>query len=100
MESKIHSQPMLPSDTGATQGKRISSRTTHLPRKFLCSAMASVLASTITSACETKAKRKVLISAPPRKSDRRKAGSCSARRKLVAPTQCAEVEEMVTSVKL
>ena len=72
---------MVPSEMGATQGKRMSSRTSHLPRNSRCSAMASTLASTRTRICETKAKRTVLPSA------RRKLGSRSAAWKFCSPTK-------------
>ena len=81
MESKIHSHPMVPSEMGATQGKRMSSRTSHLPRNSRCSAMASALDRTSTRTCETTANRMVLPSAL------RKLGSRSAAWKFCSPTK-------------
>src|SRR6266404_4505969 len=61
MESKIQSQPMLPSETGATQGSRISRRTTHFPRKSFCSETARMVARKMTTTREAIAKRKVFL---------------------------------------
>src|SRR5438270_2445809 len=92
MLSSIHSHPMLPSETGATQGKRIKRRTNHLPRKFFCSAIARIDDRTITTSCETKAKRKVFFS------EAQNVGSANAPRKLSNPTKCPTEEETVTSL--
>ena len=59
VESRIQSQPIVPSEIGATQGSRIRSRTSHLPRNSLSSARASTVPSTITRTCATNANTKV-----------------------------------------
>ncbi len=92
MESRIQSQPMLPSETGATQGRRIKRRTIHFPRKSFCSDTARMVARKMTITCETMAKRKVFPRA------RRKLGSSSADRKFSRPTKCPALELTVTSL--
>ena len=92
MESRIHSQPMLPRDTGATQGRRMSSRTIHLPRKSFCSDTARMVARKMTITWEATAKRKVFRSA------RRKLGSSRADRKFSRPTKRPAAELTVTSL--
>ena len=74
---------MLPREMGATQGSSTSRRTTHLPRKSLCSAMARMLERTSTRICETKAKTKVFPIAP------RKLESCRAEVKFRSPMKLA-----------
>ena len=54
---------MLLKEIGATQGSRISSRTTHFPRKSLRSERASPFARTSTRALATKANTKVFHNA-------------------------------------
>src|SRR5690242_10091661 len=93
MLSSIHSQPMLPSETGATHGSRIRRRTNHLPRKSFASAIASTDDSTMTTICEMKAKRKVFLS------DAQNVGSANAPRKFSKPTKCPTDDETVTSDK-
>jgi hypothetical protein len=48
-ESKIQSQPIVPSEMGATHGNRMRNRTSHFPLKSLCIARARMLARTITT---------------------------------------------------
>src|SRR3970040_970469 len=62
MESRIQSQPIVPSEIGATHGRRSRSRTTHFPRNSLSSARARMLARMITSTWETMAKTNVFWS--------------------------------------
>src|ERR1700738_2336971 len=92
MESKIQSQPMLPRETGATQGRRMSRRTIHFPRKFFCSETARMVARKMTITCEATAKRKVFLR------ERRKVGSSSAERKFSRPTKRPAAELTVTSL--
>src|SRR6267143_6841748 len=92
MESRIQSQPMLPSEIGATQGSRMSKRTTHFPRNSFCRETARTVARKITITCEVTAKRNVFRSA------RRKLGSSSAERKFSHPTNRPADELTVTSL--
>jgi hypothetical protein len=59
MESRIQSQPIVPSEIGATQGRSRRSRTIHLPGKSRISANARMFAPTSTIACETMANTNV-----------------------------------------
>ena len=62
MESRIQSQPIVPSEIGATHGSRMSRRTIHLPRKSRASASASTVPRAITRTWATTAKTKVFLS--------------------------------------
>jgi hypothetical protein len=85
---------MLPSEMGATQGSRISSRTSHFPRNLRSRAMARMLARTMTSVCDTSEKMAVFPSAL------RNAGSSRAALKFSSPTKRGVEVPMVTLEKL
>ncbi|MCY1456962.1 hypothetical protein D9M71_742160 [compost metagenome] len=85
---------MVPSEIGATHGSRISRRTSHLPRKSLYRAMASILASTTTSSCDSSVNTSAL------RRERQNVSLSSTRRKFCRPTKCSACLPTVTSVRL
>ena len=93
-ESKIQSQPIVLSATGAAHGSRIRKRRNHFPRKSLISWCARSAATRTTIRFESTVKTTVLRSA------RRKFSSAHWSTKLSSPTNSPLSEPAVASVRL
>ncbi len=80
MESRIHFQPMVPRETGATQGSRIRKRTKPRPRKGFSRAIERIFEHTITIAWAQS------VNTMEFRNALRKLGLCRMLRKFSRPT--------------